>query len=127
MDILGATTLSAFRDLVAWKTGVPAGEFRMYMGKTYLADPLMLEEAGVCDGAQLRMASRALKARASGRVAKLGAAARSTKHDVRVAKEDVVDAVIGVGHETQDMVQGVSNDLADIQGFLRGSDTPRGP
>ncbi len=115
MDVDPAWTAAAFRAKIAETTGVPLEEFRLYKGKAYLADARKLSDAGVVNGTNLRMSTRTTpKGQAAARVAKLGGAARSTKHDIRAAKEDIVEVVVNQGNANAQAVAQLGADMREV-------------
>ena len=117
MDVDPAWTAAAFRAKIAETTGVPLEEFRLYKGKAYLAEARKLSDAGVVNGTNLRMSTRTTpKGQAAARVAKLGGAARSTKHDIRAAKEDIVEAVANQGNANAQAVVQLGADMREVVG-----------
>ena len=126
VDIDETSTVSVFSLVVATSTGIE--DFRMYRGKMYLAMGKTLKDAGVVDGDMLVMHKRQDKeARAKLRINKLGVrpkrggVARSSKYDVRAAKEDVIDAVAGV----EQKVDATAVDIKQVKSILMGGTTPR--
>jgi len=116
-DVNGDGTVKELKSSVAEKTSTPADSFALYRGKTYLAVVKALGEAGVVDGDLLyARPCAAPKHRAETRINRLGVrpkrggAACSIRHDVRAAKEDVIDEVAVVGHTARachDILTGV--------------------
>ncbi len=127
-EVRGDLTVGGLRAVVAATTEVSAQGFCMYKGKKYLADGLSLDAAGVTDGTYLSMSHRpSLKERAATRVTKLGNAARSTKHDIRVSKEDVIDAVTETHQETQNQLQGLAAMVSGVHAIMQGAEAPQDP
>ena len=125
--VSGCTTVGELHAIVAEKTSMVVGNFALFDGRKYLPVSKTLAERQVVDGGRLNVQRRAgATQQAVERVNRLGVrpkqggAARSIKHGIQVAKEDIIEEVISDGDATRVKVDACLT-------ILTGGEVPRTP
>lgn len=121
-------TVNCFKSQVAETAGLDVKGISLYCGARYMVGSKTLLDNEVQDGAVLTMKQYTSRDdRAKERVIRLGGYARSTKHDIRSAKNAVIGANLQEHKDTRSLIAPLAADVTAVKDLLLGTERPKTP